>query len=121
MRGKLQQLIVTSSGELRLGYSSTKLGSFAKEICARRVDRDAPFIWHRPPAEVYALGKDGRTHKAFEADFDCRDGGRSRFTPQSLRRNDPEGKVYKISMAGNGAAAKTDEPFSKLRARTYGR
>ena len=40
MHGKLQQLIVTSGGELRLGYGSTKLGEFAKEIWCSTVDRD---------------------------------------------------------------------------------
>ncbi len=40
MHGKLQQLIVTSSGELRLGYGSTKLGEFAKEVWCSTVDRD---------------------------------------------------------------------------------
>src|SRR5271169_916976 len=69
MRGKLQQLIVTSSGELRLGYGSTKLGEFAKEIWCSAVDRDGVIYFGTgSPAQVYALGRDGRTTKLFEAD-----------------------------------------------------
>src|SRR5260221_6378643 len=64
MRGKLQRLIVASGGELRLGYGSTKLGEFAKEIWCSAVDRDGVIYFGTgSPAEVYALGKDGRSTK----------------------------------------------------------
>src|SRR6266850_3958449 len=69
MSGKLQRLIVTRDGELRLGYGSTKLGEFAKEIWCSAVGRDGTIYFGTgSPADVYALGKDGKTTKLFEAD-----------------------------------------------------
>jgi hypothetical protein len=117
MRGKLQRLIVTSSGELRRGYGSTKLGEFAKEIWCSAVDRDGTIYFGTgSPAEVYALGKDGRTTKLFEADsiavttiaLDSR--GNLYVATMT------EGKVYKITTSGKAVATKADEPFCKLRA-----
>src|SRR5580693_10216263 len=101
MSGKLEQLIVTSSGELRLGYGSTKLGEFAKEIWCSAVDRDGTIYFGTgSPAEVYALGKDGRTTKLFEADSIA-------VTTVALDSHGnlyaatmPEGKIYKISTTG---------------------
>ena len=117
MRGKLQQLIVTSSGELRLGYGSTKLGEFAKEIWCSAVDRDgAIYFGTGSPAEVYALGKDGRTTKLFEADSIAVTAVALDSRGNLYAATMPEGKIYKISTAGKGPAAKADEPFSKLRA-----
>ena len=117
MRGKLQQLIVTSSGELRLGYGSTKLGEFAKEIWCSAVDRDgAIYFGTGSPAEVYALGKDGRTTKLFEADSIAVTAVALDSRGNLYAATMPEGKIYRISTTGKAAVAKMDEPFCKLRA-----
>jgi len=117
MRGRLQQLIVTSSGELRLGYGTTKLGEFAKEIWCSAVDRDgAVYFGTGSPAEVYALGKDGRTTKLFEADSIAVTAVALDSRGNLYAATMPEGKIYKISTTGKAAAMKMDEPFCKLRA-----
>jgi hypothetical protein len=117
MRGKLQQLIVTSSGELRLGYGSTKLGEFAKEIWCSAVDRDGTIYFGTgSPAEVYALGKDGRTTKLFEADSIAVTTVALDSRGNLYAATMPEGKIYKISTNGKAVPTKTDEPFCKLRA-----
>ena len=56
MRGKLNRLTVTSDGELRLGYGSTKLSDYAKEIWCSAVGRDGT-IWFGTgsPADVTSL------------------------------------------------------------------
>ncbi len=117
MRGKLQQLVVTSSGELRLGYGSTKLGEFAKEIWCSAVDRDGTIYFGTgSPAEVYALGKDGRTTKLFEADSIAVTTIALDSRGNLYAATMPEGKVYKIATTGKAVATKADEPFCKLRA-----
>jgi len=117
MSGKLQRLIVTSDGELRLGYGSTKLGEFAKEIWCSAVGRDGTIYFGTgSPADVYALGKDGKTTKLFEADSIA-------VTTLALDSHGnlyaatmPEGKIYKIPTGGKAVEVKADEPFCKLRA-----
>jgi hypothetical protein len=117
MRGKLQQLIVASSGELRLGYGTAKLGEFAKEIWCSAVDRDGVIYFATgSPAEVYALGKDGRTTKLFEADSIAVTAITLDSHGNLYAATMPEGKIYKISTNGKGTPAKADEPFAKLRA-----
>jgi hypothetical protein len=117
MRGKLQQLIITSSGELRLGYGTTKLGEFAKEIWCSAVDHDGVIYFGTgSPAEVYAFGKDGRTTKLFEADSIAVTAVALDSHGNLYAATMPEGKVYKIPTTGKATVAKADEPFSKLRA-----
>jgi outer membrane protein assembly factor BamB len=117
MRGKLQQLIITSTGELRLGYGTTKLGEFAKEIWCSTIDRDGVIYFGTgSPAEIYALGKDGRTTKLFEADSIAVTAVALDSRGNLYAATMPEGKIYKISTTGKAAAVKTDEPFCKLRA-----
>ncbi len=117
MRGKLQRLIVTSDGELRLGYGSTKLGEFAKEIWCSAVGHDGTIYFGTgSPADVYALGKDGKTARLFEADsiavtalaFDSRG--------NLYAATMPEGKIYKVATGGKATEVKPDEPLCKLRA-----
>src|SRR5271154_4974854 len=117
MHGKLQQLIVTSGGELRLGYGSTKLGEFAKEIWCSAVDRDGTIYFGTgSPAEVYALGKDGRTTKLLEADSIAVTAIALDSRGNLYAATMPEGKIYKIATTGKAVATKMDEPFCKLRA-----
>ena len=117
MRGKLQQLIVTSNGELRLGYGCTKLGEFAKEIWCSAVNHDGVvYFGTGSPAEVYALGKDGRTTKLFEADSIAVTAVALDSRGNLYAATMPEGKIYKISTTSKTVAVKIDEPFCKLRA-----
>jgi hypothetical protein len=118
MSGKLERLIVTSDGELHLGYGNTKLGEFAKEIWCSVVGPDGTIYFGTgSPADVYALGKDGKATKLFEADSIA-------VTALALDAHGslyavtmPEGKVYKISTSARAADVKSEgEPFCKLRA-----
>jgi hypothetical protein len=118
MSGKLEQLIVTSDGELHLGYGSTKLGEFAKEIWCSVVGPDGTIYFGTgSPADVYALGKDGKTTKLFEADSIA-------VTALALDAHGnlyvatmPEGKVYRVSTSAQAADVKSGgEPFCRLRA-----
>ena len=69
MRGKLQRLSVTDEGQLHLGYGSTKLGEFAKEVWCTAVAPDGTIYFGAgSPADVYAVGKDGKTTKLFETE-----------------------------------------------------
>lgn len=69
MRGKLQRLIVTSDGDLRLGYENTKLGEFAKAIWCSTVAADGTIYFGTgAPADVYAIGKDDKPARLFETD-----------------------------------------------------
>src|SRR5271169_1095380 len=114
MHGKLQQLIVTSSGELRLGYGTTKLGEFAKEIWCSAVDRDGTIYFGTgSPAEVYALGKDRRTTKLFEADSIAVTAVALDSRGNLYAATMPEGKIYRIATTGKAVATKADEPFCK--------
>src|SRR5438093_1605537 len=66
-RGKLHGLSLSSDGELRLGYGTTRLGEFAKEIWCSTVAGDGTIYFGTgSPADVYAVGKDGRANKIFE-------------------------------------------------------
>lgn len=69
MRGKLARLIVTSEGELRLGHASQHIGEFAKEIWCSTTGQDGTIYFATgSPADVYAIGKDGRATKLFQTD-----------------------------------------------------
>jgi hypothetical protein len=117
MRGKLQRLIVTSDGELRLGYGSVKLGEFAKEIWCSATGRDGTIYFGTgSPADVYALGKDGKTARLFEADSIAITALALDSRGNLYAATMPEGKIYKITTSGRAAAVKSDEPFCKLRA-----
>ncbi|HUJ71797.1 MAG TPA: hypothetical protein VLZ30_06105, partial [Verrucomicrobiae bacterium] len=117
MNGKLQRLVVTSSGELRLGYESTKLGEFAKEIWCSVVGRDGTIYFGTgSPADVYALGKDGRTMKLFGTDSIAITALALDSRGNLYAATMPDGRVYKIPTTGKAVEVKLDEPFSKLRA-----
>jgi hypothetical protein len=69
LRGKLNRLTVSSDGDLRLGYGSTKLGEFAKEVWCSTVARDGTIYFGTgSPADVYAVGKDGQAGRIFQTD-----------------------------------------------------
>src|SRR5580700_6655669 len=118
MSGKLEQLIVTSDGELRLGYGSTKLGEFAKEIWCSVVDRDGTIYFGTgSPADVYALARDGKTTKLFETDSIAVTALALDTHGNLYAATMPEGKVYKISTSARAADVKAEgEPFCRLRA-----
>ena len=117
MNGKLQRLVVTSSGELRLGYESTKLGEFAKEIWCSVVGRDGTIYFGTgSPADVYALGKDGRTQKLFSADSIAVTALALDSRGNLYAATMPDGRIYKVPTNGKAVEVKMDEPFGKLRA-----
>jgi outer membrane protein assembly factor BamB len=117
MSGKLQRLIVTSQGELRLGYDSTKLGEFAKEIWCSVVGRDGTIYFGTgSPADVYALGKDGKTMKLFSADSIAVTALALDSRGTLYAATMPDGRIYKVPTSGKAAEVKLDEPFGKLRA-----
>ncbi len=117
MSGKLQRLVVTSNGELRLGYGNTKLGEFAKEIWCSAVGSDGTIYFGTgSPADVYALGKDGKTMKLFEADSVAMTAMALDAHGNLYAATMPEGKIYKIVTSGKATEAKPEEPFCKLRA-----
>jgi hypothetical protein len=61
MKGELDRLILTSDGELHLGYGSERLGEFAKEIwCSVTAPDGTIYFGTGTPADVYALGRDRR-------------------------------------------------------------
>ena len=69
LHGKLNRVTVTSDGELRLGYGSTRLGEFAKEVWCSTVGPDGTIYFGTgSPADVYAIGKDGQATKLYETD-----------------------------------------------------
>ena len=89
MTGKLQRLVVTSDGQLRLGYDATKLGEFAKDIWCSVVDRDGTIYFGTgSPADVYALRQGWPDDEAAGGGFDCRDRAHAGFTRQSVRGDD---------------------------------
>jgi hypothetical protein len=117
MNGKLQRLIVTSNGELRLGYDNTKLGEFAKEIWCSVVGRDGTIYFGTgSPADVYALGKDGKTMKLFSADSIAVTALALDLRGNLYAATMPDGRIYRVPTSGKAAEVKLDEPFSKLRA-----
>jgi hypothetical protein len=117
MTGKLQRLIVTSDGQLRLGYDATKLGEFAKEIWCSAVDRDGTIYFGTgSPADVYALGKDGRTTKLLEADSIAVTALTLDSRGNLYAATMPDGKIYKISTGNKGAGTKPEEAYCRLRA-----
>ncbi|HTS17984.1 MAG TPA: hypothetical protein VMP11_10460 [Verrucomicrobiae bacterium] len=117
MTGKLERLVVTSDGELRLGHDATKLGEFAKEIWCSAVDRDGTIYFGTgSPADVYALGKDGRTTKLFEADTIAVTALVLDSRGNLYAATMPDGKIYKISTNNKAAGVKQEEAWCRLRA-----
>src|SRR6266705_3360915 len=111
MSGKLQRLIVTSVGELRLGYGTTKLGEFAKEIWCSTVARDgAIYFGTGSPADVYMVS-DGQPAKLFETDAIAVTALATDSRGNVYAATLPEGKIFKIA-AGKKAGAE----FCRLRA-----
>jgi|GEM_PF-2023241 len=110
MRGKLQRLIVSSDGELRLGYAATKLGEFAKEIwCATTAADGTIYFGTGSPADVYAVGRDGKAERLCQTDaiavtaLVCDDKGNVFVATL------PEGKILKIG------PDKKSQDFCRLR------
>lgn len=69
LRGKLHRVIVSSDGELRLGYGSVKLGEFAKEVWCSAVAGDGTIYFGTgSPADVYAVGPDGQASRRFQTE-----------------------------------------------------
>ncbi len=117
MTGKLRRLIVTSDGQLRLGCDATKLGEFAKEIWCSVVDRDGTIYFGTgSPADVYALGKDGRTIKLLEADSIAVTALTLDSRGNLYAATMPDGKIYKISTNNKAAGVKPEEAYCRLRA-----
>ena len=117
MTGKLHRLIVTSDGELRLGHDATKLGEFAKEIWCSAVDRDGTIYFGTgSPADVFALGKDGRTTKLLEADTIAVTALTLDSRGNLYAATMPDGKIYKISTSNKAAGTKPEEAYCRLRA-----
>jgi hypothetical protein len=117
MKGKLQRLVVTSDGQLRLGYGSTKVGEFGKEIWCSTVGHDGTIYFGTgSPAEVYALGKDGNATRLFEANSIAVTALALDSHGNLYAATMAEGKIFKISTTGKKTETKSDEPFCKLRA-----
>jgi hypothetical protein len=117
MTGKLHRLVVTSDGQLRLGYDASKLGEFAKEIWCSVVDRDGTIYFGTgSPADVYALGKDGRTTKLLEADSIAVTALTLDLRGNLYAATMPDGKIYKISTSNKAAGTKPEEAWCRLRA-----
>jgi hypothetical protein len=117
MKGKLQRLIVTSDGQLRLGYGSTKVGEFGKEIWCSTVGHDGTIYFGTgSPAEVYALGKDGNATRLFEANSIAVTALALDSHGNLYAATMAEGKIFRISTTGKKTETKSDEPFCKLRA-----
>ena len=117
MTGKLHRLIVTSDGELRLGQDATSLGEFAKEIWCSAVDRDGTIYFGTgSPAEVFAVGKDGRTTKLLEPDTIAVTALTLDSRGNLYAATMPDGKIYKISTSNKAAGTKPEEAWCRLRA-----
>ncbi len=68
-RGKVQNLSITSEGELRLGFGSQRLGEFAREVWCATVGRDGTIYFGTgSPAGVHAVGADGKVTRLFTND-----------------------------------------------------
>ena len=112
LRGKLNRVTVTSDGELRLGYGSTRLGEFAKEVWGSVVGPAGTIYFGTgSPADVYAIGKDGQATKLFETDAiavtTLATDSRGSLYAGTLA----DGKIFKI-----GTDKKQGTEFCKLRA-----
>ncbi|HUJ08575.1 MAG TPA: hypothetical protein VL171_00980, partial [Verrucomicrobiae bacterium] len=117
VKGKLQRLIVTSDGELHLGYGSTKVGEFGKEIWCSITGRDGTIYFGTgSPAEVYAIGRDGVATKLFEANSIAVTALALDSRGNLYAATMAEGKIFKIPTSDKKTEAKSDEPFCTLRA-----
>lgn len=113
MRGKLQRLSVSNEGELRLGYASSKLGEFAKEIWCAAVAKDGTIYFGTgSPADVYAVDKDGKVTKLFETDAIAVTSLAVDSRGNVFAATMAEGKIFKIVPAKE----KTSAEFCRLRA-----
>ncbi len=66
LRGKLQNLSVSSDGELVPGYGRKSAGEFAKQIWCSTVGADGTiFIGTAAPAGVHAIAPDGKASRLF--------------------------------------------------------
>lgn len=69
LRGKLQGLMLTSDGEMRLGYRAHLLGQFGKEIwCSTTAGDGTIYFGTGSPAELYAVDGDQRPIRLATAD-----------------------------------------------------
>jgi hypothetical protein len=112
LRGKLHRVIVSSDGELRLGYGGAKLGEFAKEVWCSAVAGDGTIYFGTgSPADVYAVGKDGQAGKLFQTEAIAVTAlavdSRGNLYAGTLA----EGKIYKIP-----AGQKEGAEFCRLKA-----
>jgi hypothetical protein len=117
MTGKLHRLIVTSDGELRLGHDATRLGEFAKEIWCSAADRDGTIYFGTgSPADVFALGRDGRTTKLLEPDTIAVTALTLDSRGNLYAATMPDGRIYKIPTNNKAAGTKPEEAWCRLRA-----
>ena len=110
MRGKLQRLAVNGDGGLQLGFNATKLGEFGKEIWCSTVTPDGTiFFGTGSPADVYAVGKDGKAAQVCQTDAIAVSALVSDTKGNVFAATLPEGKILKI-----GADRKASD-FCRLR------
>lgn len=113
MRGKLQRLTVSSEGQLHLGYGSTPLGEFAKEVWCSTVGRDGTIYFGTgSPADVYAVGKTGQATKLFETEAIAVTAIALDSRGNLYAATMAEGKVFKIPAGKDKEGAE----FCRLRA-----
>jgi hypothetical protein len=111
MHGKLQRLIVTSDGDLRLGYDTTKLGEFAKEIWCSTVGPDGTIYFGTgSPADVYAIGRDNKVTKIYQTESIAVTALATDSHGNLYAATLAEGRIYKIDSDKKAAE------FVKLRA-----
>ena len=111
LRGKLNRLAVSSDGDLRLGYGSTKLGEFAKEVWCSTVARDGTLYFGTgSPADVYIVGKDGQAGKLFQTDSIAVTALATDSHGNVYAATLAEGKIFKIP-----AGQKEGAEFCRLR------
>jgi len=105
LRGKLDRLIVTSTGELKLGYGSKRLGDFAKETWCSVVAPDGTIYFGTgSPADIYAIGKDGQPSKVFETEATAVTALAADAAGNVYAATLAEGKIFKITAGGNKGA-----------------
>ena len=115
--GTRNRLSITQDGMLRMGYASTNLGDFAKEIWCSAVDEKGNIYFSTgSPADLYRVGKDRSVTLLMETDAVA-------ITAMAI---DPkgslfvatiaDGKLYKIDNAGEaeGKLNKKEHEFCRL-------
>lgn len=98
LRGKLQNLSVSSEGELVPGYGLKKVGEFAKQIWCSAVGADGTiFIGTSAPADVQAIGADGKAMHLFATESVAVTAlaldGKGNLYAATM----PEGKIFRIT------------------------